>query len=315
MIRREAGVPTSRFTTLVGIPERTYRRWQAKAREGRPSQGPWPTPAQDRVEQALVELADEWPAWGHRKITELARSDGQSVSYSTALRALKRTGRVLTPDYTRQRRDLAAARRAAFVVPPSGPNQVWQLDFTEYETAQGGTWRVSGCADYWAKAELGWHVSMSQNHQDAIAAIGLAIAEAERLLGCSLLDLLTDPDTGELRPIALISDNGPAFKANGFARYIDSRPELIHIRTRRKSPQQNGVRERAFGSLKYEHLYRHDIPDGPTLADEVEAYRHIFNTIRPHEAIGMRRPMDLYLNASQEARTPTKNEPELLPLS
>jgi hypothetical protein len=29
---------------------------------------------------------------------------------------------------------------------------------------------------------------------------------------------------------------------------------LIHIRTRRKSPNQNGVRERAFGSLKYEHL-------------------------------------------------------------
>ena len=158
MIRREAGMPTSRFTVLVGIPERSYRRWQAKAREGRSLKGPWPTPAQDRVEQALVELADQWPAWGHRKIAELARIDGQSVSYSTALRALSRRGRVLTPDYACQRRDLAAARRAAFVVPPSGPNQVWQMDFTEYETTRGGTWRVSGCADYWAKAELGWHV-------------------------------------------------------------------------------------------------------------------------------------------------------------
>ena len=86
------------------------------------------------------------------------------MSDSTALRALERNGRVLASDYTRQRRDLAAARRAAFVVAPLGPNQVWQLDFTEYEITQAGTWRISGCADYWAKAELGWHVSMSQNH-------------------------------------------------------------------------------------------------------------------------------------------------------
>ena len=233
MIRTEAGTPTSRFTALVGVRERTYRRWQARARQGRRAKGPWPTPTQDRVERILVDLADRWPAWGHRKIAELARSDGQPVSYSAALRALKRNGRVLAPDYTRERRDLAAARRAAFVVPPWGPNQVWQLDFTEYETTRGGTWRFSGCADYWAKAELGWHVSISRNHHDAISAIELAIDEAERLHDRSLLELLADPATGELRPIAVVPDNGPAFKATGFERYIASRPELIHIRTRK----------------------------------------------------------------------------------
>jgi hypothetical protein len=56
MIRIEAGMPTSRFVELVGVPERTYRRWQAKARGGHPLKGPWPTPAQDRVEATLVEV-------------------------------------------------------------------------------------------------------------------------------------------------------------------------------------------------------------------------------------------------------------------
>ena len=148
MIREEAGMPTSRFTTLFGIPERTFRRWQARARRGRPAKGRWPTPAQDHVEHVLVELADLWPVWGYRKIAQLARTDGHPVSDSTALRALKRNDRVLAPDYTRERPDHAAARRAAFVVPPSGRNEVWQLDFTEYETTQGGTWRIAGCADY-----------------------------------------------------------------------------------------------------------------------------------------------------------------------
>ncbi len=77
--------------------------------------------------------------------------------------------------------------------------------------------------------------------------------------------------------MALVTDNGPCFKSVRFAAYIERRPELIHIRTRRKSPGQNGVRERAFGSLKYEHLYRLEIDDGHTLGQEVENYRQLFN--------------------------------------
>ena len=100
MIRRQAGMPTSRFTTLVGIPQRTYRRWQARARDGRPARGPWPTPTQDQFEEVVVQLADRWPGWGHRKIAQIARTDGHPVSDSTALRALKRNGRVFAPGYT-----------------------------------------------------------------------------------------------------------------------------------------------------------------------------------------------------------------------
>ena len=226
MIRLEAGMATSRFTTLLAIPERGYRRWQHRARGGAPVRGPWPTPRQDEVEEAVVDLADQWPAWGHRQIAALARTDRHPVSESTALRVMRRTGRVLTPNHTRERRDLSAARRAAFVVPPAGRNEVWQLDFTEWETTMGGTWRIAGCTDYWANVEFGWHVSMTQNHSDAIAAVTIAIEGAERLLGCTLADELTDPITGEIRPIAVVTDNGPAFKSHGFERFIASRPEL-----------------------------------------------------------------------------------------
>jgi len=99
------------------------------------------------------------------------------------------------------------------------------------------------------------------------------------------------------RALPRITDNGPCFKAARFAAFIEKRPELIHIRTRRKSPQQNGVRERAFGSLKYEHLYRHEIDDGFDLGIEVEVYRQLFNTVRPHEALDWQRPLDLHLEA------------------
>ncbi len=315
VIRVDAGMPTSKFVTLFGVPERTYRRWQARQRQGRSARGPCPAPSRDLIEPVAVSYADRWPAWGHHKIAALMRADGFQAPESTVLRALRRTGRVLPVDYQAEQRQLAQARRAAFVVPPSGPNHVWQMDFTEFETRHGRTWRIAGVSDYWSKLELGWHVSTMQNHRDAIETVELAIEETERLLGRPLRELLADQAAGEIRLVGLVSDNGTAFKAARFAAYIAKRPELIHIRTRRKSPGQNGVRERAFGSLKYEHLYRLEIDDGHTLGAEVDRYRQLFNEVRPHEGIAMRRPLDVHLEAINDHQTIKQTEPETLPHS
>jgi putative transposase len=82
-------------------------------------------------------------------------------------------------NYQAERRQLAQARREAFVEPPTHRNQVWQLDFSEFETLGGGTWRIAGCADYFAKHEFGWRISPTENHHDAIAAVEQAIDEVE----------------------------------------------------------------------------------------------------------------------------------------
>jgi transposase InsO family protein len=62
-----------------------------------------------------------------------------------------------------------------------------------------------------------------------------------------------------------------------------------------QEPQTNGVIERFFGTLKYEHLYRGPINDGDALAVEVNRFRQIYNTIRPHQALHDRTPRDAYL--------------------
>ena len=50
-------MPTSRFCTLLGIPERTYRRWQTRVRSGRQPRGPWPKPARDTHRAAVTRIA------------------------------------------------------------------------------------------------------------------------------------------------------------------------------------------------------------------------------------------------------------------
>jgi hypothetical protein len=54
-------MPTTRFCALIGVPERSWRRHQARARQGREPKGPWPQSARDRVREAARRQALERP--------------------------------------------------------------------------------------------------------------------------------------------------------------------------------------------------------------------------------------------------------------
>jgi hypothetical protein len=85
---------------------------------------------------------------------------------------------------------------------------------------------MSGVVDSCATLCLTCPVTTSQGTREAVAAIQAAIDQAEALLGHSLLEEVVDQATGELTPVVLVTDNGPAYRSVGFARFIASRPEL-----------------------------------------------------------------------------------------
>jgi putative transposase len=235
-----------------------------------------------------------YPAWGHRKIWALTVADGHQVSQRTVHRILDELGLLHPRRYQADRRELAKARKATFHDPPTRRNRVWQTDFTELETRAGGSWQMSGVVDYVTKFCLTCPVTATKTWRDAVAALEAARERATELLGHPLIADLVDRQTGELTPVKVITDNGPCYKAGAFARYIHSRPEFEHIRTRHRSPESNGVIERWNQSLKYEHLYLHEIDDGPALAEHVLDYARLYNDERPHEAIGWSLPRDRY---------------------
>lgn len=315
MIRVEAGMSTTRFCRLIDMPERTWRRWQAKARTGQAAKG-WPRPARAGAREVVLKHALAHPAWGHRKIWAMVRHDGHVVCEATVLRLLRDEGLILPAHYQRERRNLAERRKAAFATEPTGPNQVWQLDFSEFETTTGGTWRLAGCRDYWSKYEHPFHVSPTANQFDAIDAIELALADYEAMFGHPMVqDCLVDVATGELLPVVtIVTDNGGPFRSFRFEAYIASRPELAHVRTRVKTPGQNGSRERGFGTLKYERLFIDEIDDAVMLAKHAEDYRVEYNQIRPHEAIAWNRPQDVHLGEA-DPTIPTFETTGILPSS
>jgi transposase InsO family protein len=301
-------MPVSRFARLAGIPERTYWHRLARARRDAPSaKGPWPSPAVDLIEAVAAKYAADRPAWGHRKIAVMMRADGHRVSDSTVERALRRRNLLLPLGYRADVKTLARARRQVFHEPPTHRNRVWQMDFSEFETTGGGIWRLVAIIDYATKYCLAAQVNPTSRAADAIACVRAAVAEARELLG--LADLRDDRETVDLLdevtgkslgpaavPIALVTDNGSAFKAKDFAALFRGDDALLkHIRTKVRSPQTNGVVERFFGSAKYEHLYRADIADGDSLAMEVARFRDDYNTTRPHQTLSYKTPLLAYL--------------------
>lgn len=283
-----------RFCRRLGIPPSTWYDWRAAAAAGR-QRKVWPAPVVDSIADHAAAEAQRWSAWGHRKIWAMMRADGVTASQSSVYRALHRQGLLQPARYHAERRALAEARKRAFLEPPTRRNRVWQMDFTRIEITSGSVWWIHPVVDYATKTVLAAPVSARIAARDAIAALQAALDEAEALLGRPLLEDCVDPATGELHPLIVVTDNGPAYKSTDFARFIATRPELRHVRTRHYAPETNGVVERFNGSLKYEHLYRIEITDGQALQQEVDGYRRLFNTVRPHEALDWHRPHDLYL--------------------
>ena len=111
VIRIEAGLSTSRFCQMIDVPERTWRRWQAKAKADRRPKGPWPRPVRDEVRHAVVAHASAHPAWGHRKVWAMCRCDGHGASQATVMRVLQDEGMLLAVNTTKERRDLAKDRK------------------------------------------------------------------------------------------------------------------------------------------------------------------------------------------------------------
>jgi putative transposase len=92
--------------------------------------------------------------------------------------------------YRADRKSWAVLRRRVFLDPPTRRKRVWQMDFSEFETAGGGIWRICAVIDYATKYCLAARLSPTGRAVDALACLHVAVAEAGRLLG--LDDLRTD---------------------------------------------------------------------------------------------------------------------------
>jgi len=145
------------------------------------------------------------------------------------------------------------------------------MDVTYVHLAGYGWWYVLSVLDYYSRYLLASHFTASYRALEAIAALGRAREQAERIHGPLV------------KPPFLVTDNGPTFKARVFAAYLGE--AYTHVRIRYRTPTQLGLLERFHRTLKEEEIYW-QLYDNPAHARTcIGGFRQRYNERRPHWAL------------------------------
>jgi transposase InsO family protein len=88
----------------------------------------------------------------------------------------------------------------------------------------------------------------------------------------------------------LLTDNGPCYKANNFARACD-RLGLKHRRTRPYTPRTNGKAERFIKTILNEWAYAYTFQNSEDRTASLPAWTHQYNWHRPHASLNQLPPI------------------------
>jgi transposase InsO family protein len=232
-----------------------------------------------QVESLIVSLKRDKPHWGARKIRELLlrrlAGDVRVPAKSTIHAVLDRHGLV---------RRMGRKRNRASGTPLSAgaaPNDLWCADFKgEFKLGNGHYCYPLTVTDH-ASRFLLLCEALGSTRED-LAFTAFAQLFAERGL-----------------PQAIRSDNGVPFGSPNALFNLSKlavwwlRLGIEIERIKPGKPQQNGRHERMHLTLKQEAT-RPAGMNSLQQQDRFDAFREEFNTERPHEALAMRRPADLY---------------------
>ncbi len=295
-----AQVPGANIAELArrrGLSRKTIYKWKARAEahgEGlgnewaqnhsrRPASCPWHTSA--ATELQVVELRREFPFWGPRKLRCLMEQRGHSPlpSVSTIAAILKRHGLVDGEESLKRRHFVRFERNE--------PNNLWQMDFKgPFITGRGKCHPLTIVDDH-SRFALGVRALPGESGE----VTRPALTEVFRLNGL---------------PECMLLDNGSCWGRVG-ASYTAFTAWLLRlgvrvIYARPHHPQTKGKNERFNRTLKAEAIEGRNFSSLDQCQELFDRFLVTYNTVRPHEALGMATPVSRY-------KVSWRSYPETLP--
>ena len=270
-----------------GISPRVGYKWVGRFEEGgigalaERSRRPHGSPQglAEGVVCALVRIKGTHPQWGPRKILELHRKEGgRGASESSVKRVLEKAGLV------RKRRIRVAREAGRIATARRGrvPNEVWTVDFKGWWHDAGGRCEPLTVRDEYSRCVLELR-ALADARSGSVRACFEKLFERHGLPG------------------AIRSDNGSPF-ACAHALLGLSRLSAWWLalgidleRGRPGCPQDNGAHERLHLDIRRQ---LQDTGYGQRQA-AFELWRREFNEERPHEALGMRTPSEVYRDSER----------------
>ena len=244
-------------------------RWTA-----RPSitQHPFAPLREDLVER-LAFLIQQYPTYGYRRLgVILRRRDGVKVNRKAVYRILKVKGWMV-----HQRTCTPRPRVQGSISRSSRSDERWATDLTHIPVGRDGWAHLAAVIDCHDRVLIGHEFSLRGRAR-----------EAERALENACLLRF-----GTLRPEGptpvLRSDNGLVFQSRRFrAACRDYRLSQEFITP--YTPEQNGMIERFFRSLKEECIWQHNFQSFDEAKKTIDAWIRYYNEERPHQSLGYLSP-------------------------
>ncbi len=294
MLARTDGSNIRELCQRFRVSPTTGYKWLTRYRElgrvglvdvsRRPHVSPGRTAA--ALEDRIVELRDQHPAWGGRKLRRRLQALEEPVvpSASTITQILRRHGRLDGGE---------AAKHRAFVrFEQPRPNDLWQMDFKGHFALREGRCHPLSVLDDHSRFALGLEACGDERG----LTVQARLSEIFRRYGLPWRLLV---DNGS--PWGDAADN-PDTQLTAWLMRLD----VLVSHGRPYHPQTQGKAERFHRSLTAEVLTG---PPPADLADcqrRFDAWRHVYNSERPHEALGLAVPLARY-------RPSARPFPEILP--
>jgi putative transposase len=216
----------------------------------------------------LRELAAERRRFGYRRLHVLLRREGVSVNHKRVERLYRDEGLTVR---RRGRKRVAAAVRAP-LLPPTGPNEQWSLDFVSDALSWGRRIRLLAVVDTVTREALAIEVDTSLPGERVVRVLERIAAERGV-------------------PGAIVLDNGPELTGRALDQWAYARGVQLRFIAPGK-PIQNAFAESFVGRLRDECLNEHWFLGLSDARRTVEAWRQDYNAVRPHSALGYQTPSE-----------------------
>ena len=254
-----------RICRVLEVPRYSGRTAPAEKRLRRPLDA--------TLVERIRELIKRHPTFGYRKLWALLRyADGLLVNLKAVYRILKAKRWFVHQRQVTPRPRVQGRRSVA-----TASNQRWAMDLTHIYCGEDGWGHLAAIIDCCDREIVGWEFSLRGRAR-----------EAERALEEACLHRF-----GTLRPQGqtplVRSDNGLIFTARRFrAACRDYRLSQEFITP--YTPEQNGMIERFFRSLKEECVWQHNFAGFVEAQAAISEWIRWYNERRPHQALGYLSP-------------------------
>jgi transposase InsO family protein len=265
--------PTTGYTLLDRF--RADGTGGLEPRSRRPHSSPGrTTPA---IEAEVLVVRTEHPTWGGRKIARVLRNNGlASPAPSTVTAILRRHGVPL---------GLSGTSRPWQRFTHEQPNDLWQMDFKgHFATRRGRCHPLTVIDDHSRYA-----VVLAACAGETTETVQAALAKAFQRCGL---------------PWRILTDNGSPWGDDAETKLTRLGVWLIEhdigiVHTSPGHPQTNGKDERFNRTLGAELLAFRNFDDLTDAQDAFDRWRHLYNTKRPHDALGLDVPADRYVRSTR----------------